>query len=86
MTVDRDALKNSLLELEITVHEKEESSASANELKTLKLELARLATEKETLEVTLELRDKDLKSRKEDLQSKQVKFVLLSKICALVVF
>ena len=36
------------------------------------MELAQLTTEKETLEVTLELREKELKTRKEEFREEQV--------------
>jgi len=57
-------LRNSLLELEISSHETKESLGSERE--KAKLEIAKLATEKETLEVTLDRRDKELKQKKED--------------------
>lgn len=61
---ERDAVKNSLLELEIANHERQESSGSEKEKE--RLDKAKLVTEKETLEVTLDLRDKELKAKKEE--------------------
>ena len=67
---ERDSAKSSLLELEIAKHECEEGLAKQDS--DSKMKLVQLTTEKETLEVTLELREQELKSRKEELRQEQV--------------
>ncbi len=63
---ERDALKTSLLEQEIVNHEHQNSKNTDKE--KLKIECAKLATEKETLEMTLDRRDKELKAKKEEFR------------------
>ena len=53
-----------ILEVEIAKHESENSWADREG--ELKMKLAQLTTEKETLEMTLKLRDNEIKSRKEE--------------------
>ena len=67
---ERDSAKSSLLELEIAKHECEEGLAKQDS--DSKMKLVQLTTEKETLEVTLELREQELKSRKEELRQETV--------------
>lgn len=67
---ERDRVKNSLLDLEITNHENQANLGSERE-KT-KLDVARLVTEKETLEVALDRRDKELKAKKETFRDELV--------------
>ena len=72
MKNERDNAKSSLLELEIAKHECEEGlSKQDNEIK---MKIAQLTTEKETLEVTLGLREQELKARKEELRDDKVKY------------
>ena len=61
---ERDASKTALLEMEIAHHEQIANSGSDKEKS--RLDLAKITTEKETLEVTLELKDKELKARKDE--------------------
>ena len=72
---ERDSAKSSLLELEIAKHECEEGLAKQDS--DSKMKLVQLTTEKETLEVTLELREQELKSRKEELRQEQVMGITL---------
>ena len=53
-----------ILEVEIAKHESENSWADREG--ELKMKLAQLTTEKKTLEMTLKLRDNEIKSRKEE--------------------
>ncbi|TRY63426.1 hypothetical protein TCAL_15188 [Tigriopus californicus] len=69
--IERDRVKNSLLDLEITNHENQAHLGSERE-KT-KLDVARLVTEKETLEVALDRRDKELKAKKETFRDELAK-------------
>ena len=64
LKVERDGLKSSVLELEISNHEHQNNKNTDKE--KLKIECAKLATEKDTLEMTLDLRDKELKAKKEE--------------------
>jgi len=61
---ERDSVKNSLIEVEIAKHEAEEAALQRES--DLKMKITQLTTEKETLEVTLRLRDNELKNRKEE--------------------
>jgi len=67
LMAERDVVKSSLLEMEISTHESKDRLGEERE-KT-KLEMAKLATEKETLEVTLDRRDKELKQKKEEART-----------------
>ena len=67
---ERDTARSSLLEIEIAKHECEEGLVKQESESRMKL--VQLTTEKETLEVTLELREQELKSRKEELRQEQV--------------
>ena len=78
MKNERDNAKSSLLELEIAKHECEEGlSKQDNEIK---MKIAQLTTEKETLEVTLGLREQELKARKEELRDDKVQFISIYSI------
>ena len=68
LSAEKDSAKNSLLELEIAHHESEANVGTERE--KVKLDLAKVVTEKETLEMTLELRDKELKAKKEEFRKK----------------
>jgi len=68
---ERDSAKNSLIEVEIAKHESENSWADREG--ELKMKLAQLTTEKETLEMTLKLRDNEIKSRKEENRGEREK-------------
>ena len=70
MRNERDKAKSSILELEIAKHECEEYLTKQDS--ELKMKTAQLTTEKETLEVTLALREKELKTRKEEFREEQV--------------
>ena len=70
MRNERDAAKSAILEEEIAKHEYREKLTRKDS--EAKMELAQLTTEKETLEVTLELREKELKTRKEEFREEQV--------------
>ena len=72
LSAERDSAKSSLLELEIARHENEANVGSERE--KVKLDLAKVVTEKETLEMTLELRDKELKAKKEEFRKELVFF------------
>ena len=61
---ERDSVKGSLIEVEIAKHESEEGALQRES--DLKMRITQLNTEKETLEVTLKLRDNELKNRKEE--------------------
>lgn len=69
--MERDYAKTSLLEIEIAGHEQDQSRQ--DEVNSLKLEVARLQTEKETLEVTLARRDSEIKSKKEECRQETEK-------------
>ena len=69
---ERDGAKASLIEVEIAKHEVEENMVKLES--DLKMRITQLTTEKETLEVTLSLRDNDLKNRKEDSRKDQENF------------
>ena len=71
LTSERDQAKNALLEHEIAQHEKQADLGAEKE--KVNLEVARLNTEKETLEVTLERRDKELKAKKEEFRDSLVR-------------
>ena len=61
---DRDGLKNNILEMEIAQHENDEiKKTEGNEIN---IKVAGLITEKETLEMTLNLRDNEIKKLKEE--------------------
>lgn len=68
---ERDVLKTSLLELEIANHEQQNTKKEDRE--KIKIECAKLTTEKETLEMTLDLRDKELKAKKEEYRKDLVR-------------
>ena len=70
MRNQRDTAKSSLLEIEIAKHECEEGLSKQDS--ESKLKMVQLTTEKETLEMTLELREQELKTRKEELRQEQV--------------
>ncbi len=70
LATERESLKNSLLELEISKHEGQ--ATLVEERERARMELAKVTTEKETLEVTLERRDKELKAKKEDFRTELV--------------
>ena len=72
MKNERDNAKSSLLELEIAKHECEEGLSKQDN--AIKMKLAQLTTEKETLEVTLGLREQELKARKEELRDDKVQY------------
>ena len=74
MRNERDAAKSAILEEEIAKHEYREKLTRKDS--ESKMELAQLTTEKETLEVTLELREKELKTRKEEFREEQVSSTL----------
>ena len=61
---ERDSVKNSLIEVEIAKHQGEEGALQREA--ELRMKITQLNTEKETLEVTLKLRDNELKNRKEE--------------------
>lgn len=67
---ERDSIKTTLLEAEIACHESHETNA--DELSSLQMEIARLQGEKETLQVTLRVRDNDIKAKKEDFRKEKV--------------
>ena len=67
MKQEKDALRSSVLELEIANHEHQNSKNA--DIDGLKMEVAKLNTEKETLEMTLDLRDRELKAKKEEFRS-----------------
>ena len=66
MKQEKDALRSSVLELEIANHEHQNSENA--DINGLKMEVAKLNTEKETLEMTLDLRDRELKAKKEEFR------------------
>ena len=78
MTSERDQAKNALLEHEIAQHEKQADLGAEKE--KVNLEVARLNTEKETLEVTLERRDKELKAKKEEYRESLVRISIMNQV------
>eukprot|EP00095_Tigriopus_kingsejongensis_P010803 maker-scaffold1931_size24754-snap-gene-0.11 protein:Tk10803 transcript:maker-scaffold1931_size24754-snap-gene-0.11-mRNA-1 annotation:"golgin subfamily a member" len=71
ITAERDSAQHTLLEMEITHHDHQNHLGSEREKS--KMDIARLATEKETLEVALERRDRELKSKKESFRQDTVR-------------
>ena len=69
---ERDALKTSLLEAEIAGHEGDQ--AKSNEIETIRVEVAKLHAEIETLQVTLDVRDNEIKVKKEELRIEKVSY------------
>ena len=67
---ERDAMKANLLEIEIANHECDQ--AKFNEIEAFKVEIAKLQAEIETLNVTLKVRDSDIKAKKEELKRQKV--------------
>jgi len=63
---ERDAMRANLLEVEIANHEYDQ--AKVNEIDAFKVEIAKLQAEIETLNVTLNVRDSEIKAKKEDLK------------------
>lgn len=63
---DRDVLKANLLEIEIANHECDQ--VKFNQVEAFKGEIAKLQAEIETLNVTLNVRDSEIKAKKEDLK------------------
>ena len=74
MRNERDTAKSSLLEIEIAKHECEEGLSKQDS--ESKLKMVQVTTEKETLEMTLGLREQELKTRKEELRQEQVNNLL----------
>ena len=69
-TLERDTIRNSYLEAEIASHEFH--NTRLKESQDLKLELAKTQAALETLKVTLEVRDNELKIKKEDVRKEKV--------------
>ena len=69
-TLERDTIRNSYLEAEIASHEFH--NTRLKESQDLKLELAKTQAALETLKVTLEVRDNELKLKKEDVRKEKV--------------
>jgi len=67
---ERDTMKANLLEVEIANHECDQ--AKVNEIDAFKIEIAKLQAEIETLNVTLKVRDGEIKAKKEDLKKEKV--------------
>ena len=67
---ERDSMRNSLLEAEIANHESNNDRSKESE--NLKLELVKSQSAIETLEVTLSVRDNELKSKKEEIRKEKV--------------
>ena len=67
---ERDTMKANLLEVEIANHEYDQ--AKVNESDAFKIEIAKLQAEIETLNVTLKVRDGEIKAKKEDLKKEKV--------------
>lgn len=68
---EKDSLRNSLLEIEIASHEGD--NLKAGELDTLKIEIAKLQAEKETLNVTLSIRENEIRTKKDEIKQEKVK-------------
>jgi len=66
---ERDTMKANLLEVEIANHECDQ--AKVNEIDAFKIEIAKLQAEIETLNVTLKVRDGEIKAKKEDLKKEK---------------
>ena len=62
-------MRNSLLEAEIANHEN--NNDRSREFENLKLELVKSQSAIETLEVTLSVRDNELKSKKEEIRKEK---------------
>ena len=75
VTSERDSMRNSLLEAEIANHEN--NNDRSRESENLKLELVKSQSAIETLEVTLSVRDNELKSKKEEIRKEKVRTMYL---------
>ena len=75
VTTERDSMRNSLLEAEIANHEN--NNDRSRESENLKLELVKSQSAIETLEVTLSVRDNELKSKKEEIRKEKVRTMYL---------
>ena len=71
VVTERDAFRNQVLEIEIACHKKDKLVDEDKE--QLRCELVHMGTEKETLEMTLTLRELDLKNRKEEYRTELVR-------------
>ena len=63
---ERDQIRNNLIEAEIANHEGQTSLGQERE--KVKMDVAKLTTEKETLQVTLQHREEELKNKKEEFR------------------
>ena len=68
---DKDSMRNSLLMQEIASHEFDNTRTKESE--SLKLELAQAQSRIDTLNLTLGIRDNELKSKKEEIRKEKVK-------------
>jgi hypothetical protein len=71
LKTERDIAKASLLEAEIASHETDQSRSE--QIEALKMEVAKFQTGRETLEVTLSVRDNEIKSKKEECRKEKVR-------------
>lgn len=66
VTAERDSLRTSLLEAEIADHEGNE--AKHHEIENIKVGMTKLQAEIETMQVTLDVRDGEIKAKKDELK------------------
>ncbi len=67
---ERDAARTSLLEAEIKEHDL--GKINCEEVNSLKLQLVKLQTERETLEMTLAIKETEIKARKEECRDEKL--------------